>query len=115
MSAVLATHPRLPAVQGGRLVRGIETDSEGNVTALVSQDAATGSEERHECDAVVFAISIAGEAAGWPLALRLGYGSVATSSDPPVWHACRHAAAGAGQPCARRAARVQRHYEPQVQ
>lgn len=39
---------------------GIETDSAGNVSALVSRDAATGQEERHEADAVVFAISIAG-------------------------------------------------------
>ena len=48
-------------LQGGRLVSGIETDSSGAVTALVSRDAASGAEERHEADAVVFAISIAGK------------------------------------------------------
>lgn len=43
---------------------GIKTDAGGAVTALVSRDAATGAEERHEADAVVFAISISGEVAG---------------------------------------------------
>ncbi|KAI3436402.1 hypothetical protein D9Q98_005819 [Chlorella vulgaris] len=47
-------------IQGGRLVSGIETNSGGDVTALVSRDTATGVEERHQADAVIFAISIAG-------------------------------------------------------
>lgn len=47
-------------MQGGRLVSGIEADAAGNVAALVSRDAATGQEQRHEADAVIFAISIAG-------------------------------------------------------
>ncbi|EFN58666.1 hypothetical protein CHLNCDRAFT_29963 [Chlorella variabilis] len=47
-------------IRGGRLVSGIKTDAGGAVTALVSRDAATGAEERHEADAVVFAISISG-------------------------------------------------------
>jgi hypothetical protein len=48
-------------LQGGRLVSGIETDGSGAITALASLDAATGAEERHEADAIVFAISIAGK------------------------------------------------------
>lgn len=47
-------------VQGGRLVSGIETDSAGRVTALVSRDVSTGEECREEADAIIFAISIAG-------------------------------------------------------
>ena len=39
---------------------GIETDATGNVTALVSRDASGTVEERHEADAVIFAVSIAG-------------------------------------------------------
>ena len=60
-----AAEPALYAVvwllQGGRLVSGIETDGSGAITALVSRDAVTGAEERHQADAVVFAISIAGK------------------------------------------------------
>lgn len=48
--------------QGGRLVSGIEMDSAGNVAALISRDVTSGEEERHDADAVVFAISIAGTA-----------------------------------------------------
>lgn len=47
-------------IEGGRLVSAIETDSVGNVSALVARNTATGDEERFEADAVVFAISIAG-------------------------------------------------------
>lgn len=56
-----------PSLQGRRLVSGIEADSSGGVKALVSRDAATGEEERHEADAVVFAISISGGRLCWEL------------------------------------------------
>jgi hypothetical protein len=54
-------------------VSGIEADASGGVSALVSRDAATGEEERHEADAVVFAISISGGRSAVGLGAGVGW------------------------------------------